>query len=144
MAKTGGRLFDRLKETIQRLAPGATKPSDEIPEPGVPGDIPETIAPSTVPAAPPAAPEAKEPDWAQEADTVSRIRKAAKTKTLLNMQYNGMWRYVEVYSFRRGKHGLLLYGYCLTHNDIHSFYMHRIQSLESTEIPYSARWFIEI
>lgn len=131
-----GNLFDRIKDTVQKLKPQRLPDFKE--EPGVPGEAPPGEA--VEPAPPPTEPM----EYLAEAGMVSTIRKAAQNRYLLYMLYNNTWRHVEPYSFRGGKQGQLLYGHCLIHNDTHSFYVHKIQDLQLTDIPFSPRWMVEI
>lgn len=143
MDKKGGGLYERILETVRKLSPPRDTVQHLTPpvnEPGAPGDIQTELHK-------PVSPRPGEPQemaWLSQADTVSTIRRAAKRRILLNMEYNGVTRYVEAYSFRPGKHGVLFYGYCLTHNEIHSFYIHRIGKVEVTDIPFSPRWAVEL
>ncbi|MCK5611405.1 hypothetical protein KAR91_56565 [Candidatus Pacearchaeota archaeon] len=102
-------------------------------EPGVPGELEEDIAEPI-----------RRATYLDEAEMMHIIRQSAQRRTLLWMLYNNQWRHVEPYSFRDGKQGLLLYGHCLIHNDTHSFYVHRIQELQLTDVPFNPRWYIEI
>jgi len=125
-----GNLFERIKSTVQRLTQ-MSKIDTDI-EPGVPGETPEEVMQPV-----------KRAEYISEASMIHLIRESANHKLLVYMLYNNMWRYVEPYSFRTGKSGILFFGFCLTHNDIHSFYVHRIQELQPTQIPYNPRWIIE-
>ncbi len=135
-------LFDRIKSVIRKLIPpklpsepaGAPPPEEDVPPAEV--DIPEEMPPASI--------EREVGGYLDKAGMTHMIRMAAKQKTLLYMRYNNTWRHVEPYSFRPGKGGLLFYGHCLIHNDTHSFYIHKIQGLQLTEIPFSPRWFIEL
>lgn len=82
--------------------------------------------------------------YLQEAQIVSIIRKAARTRFLVNVLYANVWRLAEPYSFRMGKHGLLFYAHDLSRNGTRSYYIHRIQEIQSTEIPFNARWMVEL
>ena len=138
MEKRGGKLFDRIKEVVQRMsAPrGLSKLEPEY-EPGVPGEPPPEEAPRWLQ-------EMSLDDWSSQAGIIGTLRQAAKQRTLVELTYNGTPRYVEVYSFRNGKYGVLLYGYCLVHNSIHSFYIWRIDDAKLTDIPFSPRWTVEL
>jgi predicted DNA-binding transcriptional regulator YafY len=126
------RLFDRIKETISKLTPVPIYEPGK--EPGIPGDKPppEEIV------------EVKRVSYINEASMINLIRKCAHRRLLVQMEYNNSWRYVEPYSFRNGKSGTLFYGHCLTHNQIHSFYITKIQEVKSTEIPFNPRWIVEL
>lgn len=135
-------LFDRIKNTISKLAPPKL-PAYAEGDKAAPGDAPPGDVPGEIVDAEPIS-EMDKLEYLSAASHVSIIRKAARNRLLLYMQYNNMWRYVEPYSFRPGKQGQLFYGHCLAHNDTHSFYMHRIQDLQISEVPFSPRWHIEI
>lgn len=74
------------------------------------------------------------------------IRRAAATRTLLLLQYNGVYRLCEPYSFRRQDAGRepLFFFYCLLHSGIHGGYLSRIGGMMNTDQPFSPRWTIEI
>ena len=130
-----GRLFERIKETIQKLTPSRAVP--EIPAP-VPGDeeVKDLYEPVDI--------EREVSGYLDQAAIVNLLRDSAQKRVLVHMRYNNQWRHVEGYSFRPGKHGLFYFGHCLIHNDTHSFYVHRVQGLQQTQIPYSPRWTIEL
>jgi predicted DNA-binding transcriptional regulator YafY len=124
------RLFERIKQALRNILPKLPVFREE---PGVPGEPEEELAEPV-----------RRATYLQEAEIMHIIKQSAQRRTLLWMLYNNQWRHVEPYSFRDGKQGLLLYGHCLIHNDTHSFYVHRIQELQLTDIPYNPRWYVEI
>ena len=136
--RKGGKLFDRIKEVVHKMTSPQGLPQIAPDwEPGVPGEPPPEDAPLKLQ-------EMSLEEWSQQAGVVGTIRTAAKRRTLIMLTYNGVQRHVEAYSFRTGRHGVLFYGYCRIHNEIHSFYLHRIDAVELTDIPYSPRWYVEL
>jgi len=127
-----GNLYDRIKNTIRSLL---RLPTKEVKEEPVEWAGEQTdVAPVALPKA----------GYLQEAQAVSIIRKAAHNRLLVNLQYSGQFRYVEPYSFRQGKFGLLFFGHDLLRNDTRSYYINKIESVELTDIPYNPRWYVEI
>jgi hypothetical protein len=128
-------LYERIKQTIQKL-----KPAPEAPEPiGTPA--PEQV---TVPLGVQPEQAIEKAGFLQHAQMVSVIRNSAQRKTLVSIRYHDRWRYVEPYSLRPGKQGVLFYGHDMTANDTHSYYIHKIQEVSLTDIPFSPRWMVEI
>ena len=128
-------LFDRIKNTVESLRPKLTKPPAAQAPPETPFFVPEPT---------PSTPEEqadlrRRMGYASRANITHIIRDAGRKRHLLYMQYNGTWRHVEPYSFRQGKNGVLFYGFCLIHNETHSFLIHNIQEVVETDIPYAAR-----
>ena len=131
-------LFGRIKDTIQKLKSVADQP---VPAP--PGTEPVSFEvvvdefrhPTLRP---------EDFNYVGLAEMASTIRKAGMTRFLLYMLYNGKFRHVEPYSFRRGKQGLLFFGFDIQANDMRSFYLTKIQQLKMTDIPFSPRWVIEL
>lgn len=82
--------------------------------------------------------------YLQEAQIISIIRKAARKKVLVKILYNNVWRLAEPYSFRQGRAGLLFFAHDLSRNDTRSYYIHRIQEIQMTDIPFNPRWFVEL
>jgi hypothetical protein len=74
------------------------------------------------------------------------VRQAGKQAVLLAVKYNGQWRHMEPYSFRRRSAGgePLFYAFCRLHDEIHSIYLSRVEGLMVTDIPFSPRWPIEL
>lgn len=128
-----GNLYDRIKNTVRNLRPPklpAEVEEEELEWSGEEEDVPSIAMPKS--------------SYLQEAEAVAIIRKAAKYKLLVNLQYNGQFRYVESYSFRNGQSGLLFYGHDLLRNNTRSYYVHKIEEISLTEIPYNPRWHVEI
>lgn len=125
-------LYERIKRAVLQVKPTLyyERVRDEAPQPVPVEEAPEAI-------------EREAAGYLDKAGMTHMIRKAAQQTLLLNIRYNNQWRYVEPYSFRDGKQGILLYGHCLMHNRIHSFYLHRIQGLKMTDMIFSPRWTIE-
>lgn len=73
-----------------------------------------------------------------------RIKYAGENQVLLYMLYNGQWRHVEPYSYRRRNGKLFFYGYCRIHDVIHAFDMKKIKGAVVTDEPYTPRWPIEV
>jgi predicted DNA-binding transcriptional regulator YafY len=124
-----GNLYERIKQTIQKFKP-ALKP---IEEPTVTEEAKEEV-PQPV----------RRAEYLSDANMVYIIRQASAKRHLVYLLYNNMWRYVEPYSFRQGEFGTLFYGHDLLRNGTRSYYINRIQELQSTIIPYAPRWFVEI
>lgn len=82
--------------------------------------------------------------YLQEAQIISIIRKAATKRVLVKILYSNVWRLAEPYSFRQGRFGLLFYAHDLQRNDTRSYYIHRIQEIQMTEIPFNPRWLVEL
>lgn len=80
------------------------------------------------------------------AQVMHRIRVAGRERVLLYMKYNNSWRHVEPYSFRMRSKGVqpLFYGWCLLHDEIHSFRVDRIQDIHVTDRPFMPRDTVEI
>lgn len=129
-----GRLFDRIKATVKKLAlpriPWFKKEPIPEEEAGLP---PEEMARPV-----------ERATYLEDARMVAMIRKAARERRLVYVLYGGEWRYAEPYSFRQGKLGLLFFAHDLKRNDTRSYYIHRIQELQSTDIPYNPRWMVEL
>ena len=123
-----GNLYSRLVQTVQKFKPTLTRP---IEEPTVYEEPKEEIP-------------VRKAEYLAEANMVYLIRQASRNKMLIYLLYNNMWRYVEPYSFRQGKLCTLFYGHDLLRNGTRSYYIGRIQELQSTKVPFSPRWFIEI
>jgi len=121
-------LFSRIKQTIQRFKPSLAP----IPEPAV--EEPEPSEPTPV----------KRVSYVTEANIMHVIRESSRHRLLIQVLYSNIWRYVEPYSFRQGKQGALFYGHDLTRNNTRSYYIHRIQEVKPTDIPFNPRWFVEI
>lgn len=128
-----GDLYDRIKTTIKRLRP--PKLPAEVEEEELDWEGEEEAIPSI------AMPKA---GYLQEAEASAIIRKAARNQVLIYLLYNGVFRYVEPYSFRQGKEGLLFFGHDLARNDTRSYYISRMEEVSLTDIPFSPRWYIEI
>jgi predicted DNA-binding transcriptional regulator YafY len=122
------KLFDRIKDTIQKFKPQLAP----IPDAKV-----EEVEPSEVEPI-------KRVSYVTEASMMHAIREAAQHRQLIQLLYNNIWRYVEPYSYRQGKQGALFYGHDLTRNGTRSYYIHKIQEIKHTDIPYNPRWFVEI
>ena len=129
-----GNLFDRIKQTVRQLRP--PKLPGEVTE-GYQEYLEETDAAESATAFPRAG-------YLQEAEANAIIRDAAAKRLLVYMEYNGTWRYVEPYSFKQGKEGLLFFGHDQTRNDTRSYYLHKITQIQLTDIPFNPRWMIEI
>lgn len=129
-----GRLFDRIKATVKKLGipklPFFKKEPLPEEEAGLP---PEELARPV-----------ERATYLEDARMVAMIRKAARERLLVYVLYAGVWRYAEPYSFRQGRHGLLFFAHDLTREGTRSYYIHRIQELQSTEIPYNPRWMVEL
>lgn len=127
-----GNLYDRIKSTIRNLL---RLPTDDVKEEEIEwsGEDRE-VGVSTLPKA----------GYLQEAEAVAIIRKAAANRLLVSLQYSGQVRNVEPYSFRQGAQGLLFYGHDLYRNDTRSYYVHKIEQVQLTDIPYNPRWMVEI
>lgn len=131
-------LFGRIKDVVQKLKSVADQP---VPAP------PDTEAVSFEAVVeefqhPTLRPE--DFNYVGLAEMAATIRKAGMTRFLVYMLYNNKFRYVEPYSFRRGKKGLLFFGHDIQANDIRSFYLLKISQLKMTDIPFSPRWVIEL
>ena len=129
-----GRLFDRIKETISKLhlprLPFFKKePVPEEDEGLSPEEIVKPVERAT---------------YLQDAQMVFIIRKAARRNTLVRILYSDIWRYAEPYSFRQGRYGLLFFAHDLMRNGTRSFYIHRAQEIQLTDIPYNPRWMVEL
>ena len=125
-----GKLFDRILDAINKIRPS---PGFEDDKTLVPGDTKENIQQAV-----------KRSAYLSEASMVHLARNAAQQRLLIYLSYNGQWRYCECYSIKAGKSGTFLYAYCLIHQRIHSFYIHRIQEMQPTTIPFNPRWIIEM
>lgn len=121
-------LYSRLKNTIQKMKPQLSPIKDE-------GVIEESIETKQ---------QLKSAEYIEKASTMHIIRKCAKDRVLIYLSYDNVWRYVEPYSFRQGKQGMLFFGHDLYRNDTRSYYMHKIQQLQETTIPFAPRWLIEL
>lgn len=76
----------------------------------------------------------------------ARFQEAGRKRVLILMLYNNMWRHVEPYSFRnkgKGPGGILMFGWCRLHNEIHSFRPDRVQGMVLTDERFSPRWTVE-
>jgi predicted DNA-binding transcriptional regulator YafY len=125
-----GNLFERIKQTIQKIKPTLATPLQPIQEPAV---VEEEAAPI-----------AKQQAYINQASITHIIRQAARHRLLVQVYYNNMWRYVEPYSFRQGKSGSLFYGHDLMRNGTRSYSLNKILEVKPTTIPFNPRWFIEI
>lgn len=76
-----------------------------------------------------------------------RIGLAGRNRLLVKMKYNGVWRFVEPYSFRyRDKDTPsipLFYAYSHKDNAIRSYKLLRVQGLALTRQTYTPRWPVE-
>lgn len=126
-------LYDRIKQTVQNIRP--PKLPYEVQEEELEWREEETGTPDV------AMPKA---GYLQEASAVAIIRKAAKHRLLVYMNYDGQWRQVEPYSFRHGKEGTLFFGHDLLRNNTRSYYVSKIEEVRMTDIPYNPRWYVEI
>jgi hypothetical protein len=129
-----GRLFDRIKSVVKKLKLPklpffGKEPLPEEDEGLPPEELARPVEKAT---------------YLQDAQIVTIIRKSARNKTLVKLLYGNVWRFAEPYSFRQGKHGLLFFAHDLARNDTRSYYIHRIQELQSTEIPFNPRWMVEL
>lgn len=81
------------------------------------------------------------------AEKMLRIQTAGRRRVLLNMQYNGVYRKVEPYSYRyRDKDNPnepLFYAYCYKDQQIEAFKIRRIQDLQVTGEQFAPRWTVE-
>lgn len=76
-----------------------------------------------------------------------RIRAAAARQVLLYMKYNGEWRHVEPYSWRRRQavgNTPLLMGFCYLHSTIEAYKVDKIEDVQVTDRPFKPKWPIEI
>lgn len=127
-----GNLFDRIKNVIKKLTPYLPFYKKEpLPEEET-TDVEELQK------------QVDRADYLDDAKMVHLIRKAARNVILVKLLYANVWRLVEPYSFRQGTYGLLFYGHDMTRNGTRSYYIHRIQQLELTNIPFNPRWVIEL
>ena len=123
-------LFERLKDRVKRelgLEPAGSA------EPTEPGGKPVAEPQST----PPSSNEEKK----------LRIQEAGRKRVLLLMQYNGIYRHVEPYSYRfRDKDNAnepLLYAFCHKDQGIEAFKLRKITDLQVTDQPFSPRYPVE-
>lgn len=82
--------------------------------------------------------------YLQEAQIIAIIRKAARRRTLVKILYANVWRLAEPYSFRQGRFGLLFFAHDLYRNGTRSYYIHRTQEIQMTDIPFNPRWLVEL
>ena len=129
-------LFERIKQTIQKL-----KPAPEAPEPAPPAPAPSEV---TVPPGVQTEEALQRAGFLQHAQVVAILRNSGRRKTLVSLLYHDKWRYVEPYSLRPAKQGTLFYGHDMTANNTHSYYIHKIQQAQLTDIPFSPRWVVEL
>lgn len=129
-----GNLFDRIKSVVKKLRlpklPFFTR--EPLPEEDA-GLSPEELAKPV-----------ERATYLEEAQMVAIIRKAARERRLVNILYSNQWRLAEPYSFRQGRYGLLFFAHDLHRNGTRSFYIHRTQELQSTDIPFNPRWMVEL
>lgn len=128
-----GNLFDRIKGVVKKLASIPRAYLREPPEEGG-AELPE----------PDEITYAEKDQYLSHANIVHILRVAAKKKLLVRLRYHDKYRYVESYSFRAGKSGLLYFGHEIEGNDTRSYYLYKIQSVQLTDIPYNPRWYIEL
>ena len=135
-------LFSRIRETVQKLKPTIQQPVPEV-APAPPGTEPITfesvVEEFTYPGL-----TREDFDYISFAEMAATIRKGGLNRLLLYMLYKNKWRHIEPYSFRRGKEGILFFGFDIQANDTRSFYLHRIEQMKLTEIPFAPRWLIEL
>lgn len=129
-----GRLFDRIKATVKKLRLPRLPIYKKEPLP----EEDEALSPEEL------GRPVEKAGYLQDAQMVSIIRKAAREYSLVYILYGGVWRYVEPYSFRQGRHGLLFFAHDLFRNDTRSYYIHRVQELQSTDIPFNPRWMVDL
>jgi len=82
--------------------------------------------------------------YLQEAEIVTLIRRAARKRVLVKILYSNVWRLAEPYSFRQGRFGLLFFAHDLARNGTRSYYVHRTQEIQMTDIPFNPRWMVEL
>lgn len=128
-------LFDRIKETVEKFKtqmPTHVRPAQpSTPPPEQPLDATYKYT-------------EKQYGYVDHAQMVNAAIQAGRSQRLLYIRYKGMWRHIEPYELKKGKNGLLLYAWCLVDNDTHSFYLHKIQEMHVTDIPFTARFPIKI
>lgn len=81
-----------------------------------------------------------------------RISYAGQNRLLLFLNYGGQWRHVEPMSYRTsgkpdhpgGPRTLRFYGWCLIHDQTHSFIPGKIKGLIVTDIPFTPKYPIEL
>lgn len=132
-------LFERLKERSKQELNRLTQPVQDLGQ-RLKTRVLDTLGVETQPAAP-------QPPPATNAEKLLRIQMAGRNRTMLNMQYNGVYRKVEPYSFRyRDKdepHVPLFYAFCHKDRQIEAFKIRRIQDLQVTNEVFSPRWPVE-
>ena len=82
--------------------------------------------------------------YIDHAQMVDAIIGSGRAQRLIYIRYKGVWRHIECYELKNGKQGLLVYAWCLMDNKTHSFYLHRIQEMHTTDIPFTARFPIKL
>ena len=122
-------LADRIKNVVRRVL------NIEQPTPALPGEPPEpplyTGPPRTL------------------EEVKQRIQEAGRQHppVLLRALYNGRWRDLEPYSYRKrdrdDPHIPLLYAFCHKDNGIEAFKLKKFRDLQVTNRPFQPRWDVE-
>jgi hypothetical protein len=129
-------LVQRLKERVKReLSEGVLSPIAPVIQQqlGIEPDEPQPLQPHRRPTT--------------LAEKMFRIQEAGGNNVLLWMEYNGVYRHVEPYSYRYrdrdNPHEPLLFAWCHKDKGIEAFKLRKITDCVVTDRPFTPRWPVE-